>query len=226
MIGVAEVRERGKSLVEAPDENLERFLRAHNLEEWEGRFSRYDEETYQAVLDRIGIDDVVIEIGAGDLYLALRIAQRAARVYAVEVNPLLVATALTGVGFSLPRNLQVICANALDFPFPPDITVAVLLMRHCQHFGEYFHRLQAVGCRWLLTNARWKSGVEAIDLKAPRVPFNQVDEGWYACRCGAIGYVGTGVRADAPPIEVVYCPNCNDMTPPSVLAFTHLLPSE
>ncbi|WP_347244854.1 hypothetical protein [Thermogutta sp.] len=185
------------------------FLRIHSLEEWEARFSRYDEETYQAVLERVGSDDVVVEIGAGDLYLALRIAQQASRVYAVEVNPLIVGAALTAIGFSLPRNLQVVCANALDFPFPPGVTIAVLLMRHCPHFSEYFDRLQAAGCRWLLTNARWKCGVEAIDLQAPRVPFEQVDEGWYACRCGAIGYVGMGVRANTPPWEVANCPRCH-----------------
>ncbi len=184
------------------------FLQTHCLDEWEGRCSRYDEEIYQAVLERVGPEDVVLEIGAGDLYLALRIAQRASRVYAVEVNPLLVATALAAIGFSLPRNLQVICANALDFPCPRDVTTAVLLMRHCRHFDEYFDRMQAAGCRWLITNARWKCGVEAIDLRAPRIPFEQLDEGWYACRCGAVGYVGVGDRADAPPLEVADCPHC------------------
>jgi hypothetical protein len=185
------------------------FLQIHGLEEWEGQFSRYDEETYQAVLERVGPEDIVIEIGAGDLYLALRIAQKAHRVYAIEVNPMIVAATLAAIGFSLPRNLHVVCANALDFPLPPDVTIAVLLMRHCQHFGEYFDRLQMGGCRWLLTNARWRCGVEAIDLQAPRIPFEQVDEGWYACRCGAIGYVGTGTGVNTSPWEVANCPHCN-----------------
>lgn len=189
-------------------EDFAHFLQIHGLEEWEGQFSRYDEETYQAVLERVRPEDVVLEIGAGDFYLALQIAQRASRVYAVEVNPLLVATTLATIGFSLPRNLQVICANARDFPFPTDVTTAVLLMRHCRHFGEYFDRLRAAGCRWLITNVRWRCGVEAIDLRAPRIPFEQVDEGWYACRCGAVGYVGVGDRVDAPPLEVADCPNC------------------
>lgn len=189
-------------------EDFAHFLRTHGLEEWEGRFSRYDEETYQAVLERVRPEDVVLEIGAGDLYLALQIAQRASRVYAVEVNPLLVATTLVAIGFSLPRNLQVICADARDFPFPTDVTMAVLLMRHCQHFGEYFDRLRTAGCRWLITNARWKCGVEVIDLRAPRIPFEQVDEGWYTCQCGAVGYVGVGDRVDVPPLEVADCPHC------------------
>jgi SAM-dependent methyltransferase len=184
------------------------FARLHNLADWEGWFSPYDDETYNAVLDHVAADDVVLEIGAGDLRLALRMAERARRVHAVEVNPLVIGPALEMIGLCLPRNLHVTCANALDVPVPPGVSVAVLLMRHCQHFGQYFERLRTAGCRRLLTNARWKSGVEVVDLTAPRLPFEQVHEGWYACRCGAIGYVGSGERGNAPPVEVVGCPAC------------------
>ncbi|MCX7856259.1 MAG: rRNA adenine methyltransferase [Anaerolineae bacterium] len=185
------------------------FLLRHDLDEWEGRFSPYDEDLYRAVLEHVAPTDVVIEIGAGDLRLALRLAREVQQVYAIEVNPLLVARALERVGLSLPRNLVVICANALDFPVPAGVTVAVLLMRHCRHFSDYFDRLQAAGCRWLLTNARWKCGLEVVDLTAPRVPFGELAEGWYACRCGAVGYVGTGSRPDTAPVEVADCPACN-----------------
>ncbi len=194
-------------------EGFASFARLHNLVGWEGWFSPYDEETYSAVLDHIAPDDVVLEIGAGDLRLALRMAERARRVYAVEVNPLVVGPALEIIGLRLPRNLHVMCANALDLSFPPGVTVAVLLMRHCQHFGHYFDRLRAASCRRLLTNARWKSGVEVVDLTAPCTPFEQVHEGWYACRCGAVGYVGSGARVDAPPVEVVACPACSPLGP-------------
>jgi len=175
-------------------------------------------------LQNIGQNDVVIEIGAGDLRLALRMAERARRVYAVEVNPLLVGAALQVIGLALPRNLLVVCANALDAPFPTDIAVAVLLMRHCQHFGRYVDKLRAAGCQRLLTNARWKSGVESIDLTRPGVPFGEVSEGWYACCCGAVGYVGPstefilsgveglrtgrGEQSDTSPVEVIDCPAC------------------
>lgn len=194
------------------------FAHLHELEDWEGWFSPYDEETYTWVLDHIAEDDVVLEIGAGDLRLALRMAERARRVYAVEVNPLVIGPALADIGFQMPRNLHAICANALDMPLPPDITVAVLLMRHCQHFGQYFDRLPEAGCRRLLTNARWKSGVELVDLTAPQVSYERVrDEatllymhnGWYACRCGAVGYAGDGTQAGAPPAEVTACPACS-----------------
>jgi SAM-dependent methyltransferase len=189
--------------------NYESFTDFHDLTDWEGWFSPYTLETYETVLSQIAPDDVVLEIGAGDLRLALQMAERAQRVYAVEVNPLVVGSALETIGLHMPRNLHVICANALDFPIPPGVTAAVLLMRHCQHFGEYFERLRAAGCNRLLTNARWKSGVEIVDLKAPRLPFKQVCEGWYACRCGAVGYVGSGTCADGLPVEVATCPACD-----------------
>jgi len=185
------------------------FAAGHELVGWEGWYSPYDEETYSTVLSHITLDDVVLEIGAGDLRLALAMAERAQRVYAVEVNPLVVGPALETIGLRLPRNLHVMCANALDVPFPPGVTVAVLLMRHCHHFGQYFDRLRAANCQRLLTNARWKNGIEIVDLTAPRLPFEQVRDGWYACRCGAVGYVGDGVRVDAPPVEVATCPACS-----------------
>jgi SAM-dependent methyltransferase len=164
---------------------------------------------YDAVLSHIAPEDVVLDIGAGDLRLALRVADRAQKVYAVEVNPLVVAQALDIIGLELPRNLHVVCSNALDLPIPTDVTIAVLLMRHCRHFATYFDRLQAAGCQRLLTNARWRSDVELIDLSTPGLAFESLREGWYACRCGATGYEGTGTRPDAAPVEVNGCPACS-----------------
>ena len=184
------------------------FAARHDLPGWEGWFHPYADETYGLVLGNIRADDVVLEIGAGDLRLALRMAERARRVYALEVNPLLVAAALNEVGFDLPRNLHVICANALDMAIPPAVTVAVLLMRHCSHFADYFDRLEEAACKRLITNVRWKSGVEVIDLTALRLPLDQVREGWYACRCGAVGYIGQGERSDRSAVEVAACPSC------------------
>jgi SAM-dependent methyltransferase len=186
-----------------------RFADRHDLTDWEGWFSPYDHEIYEAVLSHITPKDVVLDIGAGDLRLALRVAERAQRVVAVEVNPLVVAQGLKIIGLDLPRNLHVVCANALDIRIPPDVTVAVLLMRHCRHFQLYVDRLEAAGCQQLLTNARWRTGVERIDLTTPGLPFEDVDEGWYACRCGATGYVGVGARSDAVPVEVRECPACS-----------------
>lgn len=190
-------------------EGFARFAECHDMTDWEGWFSPYDEQIYEAVLDHINSEDTVVEVGAGNLRLALRMAGQAQKVYAVEVNPLLLSRALEIIGLDLPRNLHVICANALDLPVPPDVTVAVLLMRHCQHFPTYVERLQKAGCQRLLTNARWRTGVEFIDLTVPSMPFEDVHEGWYACRCGATGYVGTGSQPNAPPAEVASCPACS-----------------
>jgi hypothetical protein len=189
-------------------EGFKAFAQEQGLLDWEGWFHPYDDETHQAVLQHITAQDVVLEIGAGDLRLALQLSQCAQRVYAVEVNPRLLGWAMREIGLELPGNLNVLCANALNMPFLPHVTVAVLLMRHCPHFGTYFDRLQAAGCQRLITNARWKSGVEVIDLAAVRAPFAELSEGWYACRCGAVGYVGQGERPDAVPFEVSDCPSC------------------
>jgi SAM-dependent methyltransferase len=184
------------------------FASRHGLSDWEGWFHPYDGETHQFVLQHVGLPDTVLDIGAGDLRLALELAPHVQRVYALEVNPLLVARTLQETGLDLPRNVHVICANALDVAIPLDVTVAVLLMRHCQHFQTYLDRLQLAGCRRLITNARWRSGVEVIDLAAPRVPLAELKEGWYACWCGAVGYAGQGDRAQAAPTEVRDCPAC------------------
>jgi len=192
-------------------EGFESFAARHGLMDWEGWFSPYDEETYLQVLQNIEKDDIVLDVGAGDLRLALQMAERARKVYAVEVNPKVLGPALEAIGWDLPRNLVVLCANALDIPFPSDVTVAVLLMRHCQHFRDYVIKLRAIGCRRLITNARWKAGVEVIDLTRPGVPFDQVQEGWYACLCGAVGYVPYDPGSGEEPFsihEVENCPHC------------------
>ena len=62
-------------------------------EDWERLWAPYDEPTYRQTLDWIGADDTVLDIGAGDLRLACRLAQKARRVYAIELNPTLAITA-------------------------------------------------------------------------------------------------------------------------------------
>jgi len=192
-------------------EGFESFAARHGLTDWEGWFSPYDDGTYDQVLQNIGENDVILDIGAGDLRLALRMAERAKKVYAVEVNPKVIGPALEAIGWDLPRNLIVICANALDITFPSDVTVAVLLMRHCQHFRDYVSKLRSIGCRRLITNARWKAWVEVIDLTRPGIPFDRVRGGWYACCCGAVGYVPYDSDSSEEPFlihEVEGCPHC------------------
>jgi SAM-dependent methyltransferase len=116
------------------------------MSDWEGMWAAYDDDTYAAALSFVPPESVVLDIGAGDLRFARRLAARSRWVYAVERRPEL-------LGGGAPDNMQVVCADARDWPFPSGLDVAVLLMRHCAHFDLYRRKLVAVGCRRLITNA-------------------------------------------------------------------------
>ncbi len=181
---------------------------------WEAAFAPYDEDTYRAVIDRIKPQDVVLDIGAGDLRLTRRVAASARRVYAIERDPAVLAQT-DWREVTWPANLVVICADALQTAFPVDVTTALLLMRHCtpRHFATYFKRLSALPrCRQLITNARWKMDVEAIDLHSGRA-YDPRRVGWYACHCGAVSFnpgdpdiITPQVLAEV--VDVVSCPLC------------------
>lgn len=177
------------------------------LDEWEARWAPYDEPTYQTVLSYVQPDDVVLDIGAGDLRLARRMAVIAQRVYAIEMQPGLLANQ-----GPLPDNLTVLCGDARFISWPTGVTLGVLLMRHCTHVGLYVARLRAAGCRRLLTNARWGLEVELMGLGA-RAAWNTVDFGWYACTCGQTGFVAGPLERATPArmefvTEVEQCPAC------------------
>lgn len=182
------------------------------IHDWETIFAPYDEETYRSVLAQIAPHDVALDIGAGDLRLTRRVAAIAWRVYAIERDPAVLAQADRG---SWPANLIVICADALTTLFPTDVTTAILLMRHCarEHFAVYLRRLSALHrCQRLITNARWKMDVEVIDLRSGGSD-NPDRAGWYACRCGAIGFTAADPEMITPQvladvIAVVSCPQC------------------
>ena len=155
------------------------------LDGWEARWAAYDEPTYRAALSFVQPTDTVLDIGAGTLHFARRAAQLAQQVYAVELQ-----TGLLGNQSPLPDNLVVICADARTIPWPKDVTLGVLLMRHCTHFKLYSARLKALGCERLVTNARWRLGVELVHLTQRR-RWRTVSAGWYACLCGATGFIET-----------------------------------
>ncbi len=177
--------------------------------DWETAWAPYDNGTYQAALDFLHPDDVVLDIGAGDLRFACQAAIRARRVVAIEQRAELLSGLLKG---SRPSNLAVICGDALAVPFPSGITVGVLLMRHCCHFADYVTRLRAVGCMRLITNARWGMDVECISL-APQPSFVSVALGWYACLCGAVNFLPGLPEAITSTLlqqirSVEFCPAC------------------
>lgn len=185
------------------------------LDRWEAQWAPYDEGTYAAVLAAIGPDDVVLDIGAGDLRLARRLAAVAERVIAWEMQAgLLEQIEERGAGSERLDNLLVVCVDARRAAVPAGTTVAVLLMRHCTHYALYVEKLRSAGCRRLITNARWGMDVEVIDL-GPGEPFDLTIVGWYACRrCGAVGFAGDdAARVMAQTLEHVTdfegCSHCN-----------------
>lgn len=150
--------------------------------DWEAAWSPYDASVYGEALALLRADDVVYDIGAGDLRFAVRAAAKVCRVVAVERNAAVLGRACA----PFPPNLTVVVADARSHAVPAGATVGVLLMRHCRHFSEYHRKLQAAGCGRLITNARWGMGVESLDLHD--VPsFEVAPEGWYACACGVVG---------------------------------------
>jgi SAM-dependent methyltransferase len=183
-----------------------------SLPAWEAMHAPYDQPTYEAVLDLLTPEDIVLDIGAGDLRLARQMARTVRKVYAVEINAEVLDQAYASSD-PLPGSLIPICADARSFDFPTDVTVGVLLMRHCTRFSLYFDKLRDAGARRLITNARWRMGVEAVDLWAASVPLGAVEMGWYACRCGVVGFKAGpaeqwSAEMDRVIHEVTDCPQC------------------
>ena len=183
-----------------------------NSNEWEFRWAPYDLPTYQLVLNQLLSNDIILEIGAGDLRLARQMARLARKVYAVEINSSVLDEGLAS-STPLPGNLIPICADVRAFDFPRGVTSGVLLMRHCTHFRLYAEKLRDIGCHRLITNARWGMNVEVVDLHAARIPFENVELGWYACWCGAVGFKSGAPEQISPETqtiihEVIDCPNC------------------
>jgi hypothetical protein len=177
---------------------------------WEAMHAPYDQPTYQAVLDRIRPEDVILEIGAGDLRLSRQIALKARKVYAVEIN----IQVLEQAGRDpLPANLIPIHADARELVFPTEVTAGVLLMRHCTCFRLYADKVQQAGATRLITNARWHMDVEEVDLAVQRRSFVETGMGWYACQCGRTGFKEGPVEhwsleMDQRINEVSDCPYC------------------
>jgi predicted RNA methylase len=181
------------------------------IQDWEAAFAPYDEATYQFVVEHVTAQDVVLDIGAGDLRLARRLAEVARKVYAVERN----AEVLPLDRSSWPDRLIVVNADAWHWPLPSDVSAAVLLMRHCtpEHFAQVVQRLiTETQCQRLFTNARWKMGVEEVQIRSG-MTYDPDQMSWYACRCGAIGFTPGDPQAInektlTEVIEVTSCPNC------------------
>jgi SAM-dependent methyltransferase len=180
--------------------------------DWESMYAPYDQPTYQSVLEVLKPEDVVLDIGAGDLRFARQAAWLVEKVYAVESNAQVLYQAQASLE-PLPDHLIPVCTDAQALDFPTDITVGVLLMRHCTHLRLYSEKLRMAGARRLITNVRWRMSVEEVNLWAERTSFHETEMGWYACLCGATGFkVGPAEQwsfeMDELIHEVADCPQC------------------
>lgn len=105
------------------------FQHKHGMKGWE-IFFMPEEMNYNDCLSKLSPDDVVFDVGAGDLRFDLMMAEKVKKVYAVEINPGLLSSALRIIGWDMPVNLTVICGNAFEMELPGDVTVVTCLMIH------------------------------------------------------------------------------------------------
>jgi SAM-dependent methyltransferase len=195
-----------------PNPKMSLTLSAADLE---ALYGPYDQSTYQLVLELLRPEDVVLDIGAGELRFSHQMARSANKVYAVEINELVLQQGLAAYN-PLPDNLIPIHADAQTLDFPLGTTVGVLLMRHCTHFRLYYDKLREVGAHRLITNARWHMSMEVVDLHAEPTSFREGGLGWYACLCGATGFkVGPAEQwsneMDRTTNEVSSCRRCMEV---------------
>lgn len=86
------------------------------------------EENYESMLQKLGPEDVLCDMGAGDLRFSLMASERCKKVYAVEMNPEILSDSLRIIKWCIPRNLVVVCADWRSFLIPQDVTVISCLV--------------------------------------------------------------------------------------------------
>lgn len=108
------------------------FQKSRGMEGWE-IFIVPESMFYEEVLSMISGDDVVFDVGAGDLRFDIMLSEKVKKVYAVEINPGFLGGALKIIGYDMPRNVVAICGNAFEWELPSDVTVVTCLLIHRQH---------------------------------------------------------------------------------------------
>lgn len=86
------------------------------------------EKNYQDMLSKLKPDDILCDMGAGDLRFGLMASEICKKIYAIELSPHILSMALKIIKHRLPRNLIVICADWRYFPIPNDVTVVSCLV--------------------------------------------------------------------------------------------------
>lgn len=112
--------------------NFQIFMEKNNMKGWECFFVPED-FFYDDVLKKVHPDDVIFDVGAGDLRFDLMLSEKVKKVYAIEINPTILSPALRIIGLDMPKNLIPICANAFEMELPSDVTLITSLMIHRSH---------------------------------------------------------------------------------------------
>ena len=124
-----------------------KFQKRHNMEGNE-IYSCPETWYYEIVLERLSKDDIVFDVGAGNLVFDLMMLKKVRKVYAIEINPTTIADSLKVIGYGLPKNLIVICADAFDLGIPADVTKITSLFIHNQReFPGSWKRYKIIDAR-------------------------------------------------------------------------------
>ena len=83
--------------------------------EWEAMFAPYDDQTYSDALAFLKPNDIVLDIGAGDLRFANQAAARVEYIFAIEQRAELLQNRVA-------PNIEVIHADARRVEFPKNIS--------------------------------------------------------------------------------------------------------
>ncbi|MFO7966382.1 MAG: class I SAM-dependent methyltransferase [Archaeoglobaceae archaeon] len=86
------------------------------------------EGNYKEMVSRLSEDDVLCDMGAGDLRFALIASTVCKKVYAVEMSPKLISKSLALMDYELPDNVIVICADWRQILVPEDVTIISCLV--------------------------------------------------------------------------------------------------
>lgn len=96
-------------------------------------FFHPEKDNYQDCLSRLDPNDIVFDIGAGDLRFDLMMSRKVKKVYAIEINPSILSYALDIIDNNMPTNMNVICGNGFTYPIPEDVNTITCLMIHREH---------------------------------------------------------------------------------------------
>ena len=87
---------------------------------------------HKPMLEYLSFEDIVCDMGAGDLRFALMAAEKVKKIYAIEFNPITLGDALSIIGYKKPRNIIPICCDWRYISVPTDVTVITCMVNSAE----------------------------------------------------------------------------------------------